>query len=147
MLLSNGTVYCWGANQQSELGDGGVVQRTAPSTPVNIAALGAVKIVELASAQLAKCGRTDDGSIWCWGENKNGILGINDGNVIVRATPVKANVLSTAAQLDMSHKVACVVDTASQLFCWGTNRRGQASAKAPTTTEDSVVLEPTQIQF
>jgi alpha-tubulin suppressor-like RCC1 family protein len=147
MLLSNGTVYCWGANAKSELGDGGTVQRTTPSTPVNVTALGAVKIVELGAASLAKCARTDDGSVWCWGENRNGILGINDGAITVRATPVKVNAISTAARLDMSHKLACVVDTANHLLCWGTNRRGQAGAKAPTSAADSVVLEPTQVRF
>lgn len=147
ILLSNGTVYCWGANAHGELGDGGTVARTAPSTPVNLAALGAVKIVQLAAAQYAKCARSDDGGVWCWGENRNGILGINNGSVVTQATPVKANVLSTATRLDMSHRLACAIDSANQLFCWGTNRRGQARAKTPADVTEAAVLEPTRVIF
>ncbi len=145
ILLSNGNVFCWGANAHSELGDGGTTARTTPSTPVNISALGAVKIVQLAAAQYAKCARTDDGAGWCWGENVNGILGIDDGNPVTQATPVEVNVLSTATRLDMSHKLACAVDSAQHLFCWGTNRRGQATGHAPTGTADAAVLQPTRL--
>ncbi|HEY5944064.1 MAG TPA: hypothetical protein VIV40_01170 [Kofleriaceae bacterium] len=145
--LSNGSVYCWGANAHSELGDGGIVERTAPSLPVNISGLAGAKIVQLASAQFAKCARTDLGEVWCWGEDKNGILGINNGNETTHATPIKTTVLSTATQLVMSHKLACAIDAAKQLFCWGTNKRGQAKARRPVDNADARVLEPTQVTF
>ena len=145
--LSNGTVYCWGANARGELGDGGTVQRLTPSLAVNTTALGTAKIVQLASSQWAKCGRTDGGSVWCWGENKNGIVGINAGMASNVLTPQAAMGLTEAAQLDMSHYLACTVTTGKQLYCWGTNRRGQATARGPITSMNKMVLAPTLVAF
>jgi alpha-tubulin suppressor-like RCC1 family protein len=148
--LSDGRAYCWGANIHGELGDGttATTPRTAPTTAVDISGLGAVKIVQLVAAQNARCARTDDGSVWCWGRNVNGLLGINDpdGNTEL-FVPTKVNVLSTAAALDMSHHLACAVDGAKHVLCWGTNRRGQALAKMPVTEADGMALVPTQVMF
>jgi len=145
--LSNGTVYCWGANGHGELGDGGTTARSAPTLAVDTLALGNAKIVQLVAASFAKCARTDDGNVWCWGENKNGIVGINDAVTANHPTPRKTTVLLGVTQLDMSHKLACAVDSTKHLYCWGTNRRGQAKARRPLDKADSVVLEPTQVVF
>ncbi|HEY5922544.1 MAG TPA: hypothetical protein VIV11_12775 [Kofleriaceae bacterium] len=149
ILLSNGTVYCWGANSVGELGDGttATTPRMAPSTAVNTSGMGGVKIVQIVAAQFAKCARTDDASIWCWGQNKNGIIGIDDPMQTNHPMPVKVNVLSTVTHVDMSHRLVCAVDSAKQLYCWGTNRRGQALAIPPTTESEGLVLQPTRVMF
>lgn len=145
LRLSDGTAYCWGANDHGELGDGATTPRSAPSTPVDTSGLGGAKLVQLASAQFAKCGRTDTGDVWCWGEDRNGILGINNGNGATHPRPVQTTGLTGATHLDMSHKLACAVDGAQQPYCWGTNRRGQATGHAPTGTADAAVLQPTRL--
>jgi alpha-tubulin suppressor-like RCC1 family protein len=149
LRLSSGVVHCWGSNERGELGDGttSTTPRTAPTTAVSTSALGSAKIVQLASAQFAKCGRTDTGDVWCWGQNTNGIVGIDESNPSNRTTPVKTTVLTNATQLDMSHKLACAVDAGKQLYCWGTNRRGQAAARPPTAQSDKQVLQPTRVEL
>jgi alpha-tubulin suppressor-like RCC1 family protein len=147
--LSDGTTYCWGANARGELGDGttSTTARTAPTTAVDTSVLGGAKFVQLASAMWAKCARTDTGDVWCWGRNKNGIVGINDGNLTNVTRPTKALNLAGITQLEMSHMLACAVDGNHQLFCWGTNHRGQAKAKPPADATDAVVVQPTKIAF
>jgi alpha-tubulin suppressor-like RCC1 family protein len=144
--LSDGVVYCWGGNTHGELGDGTTTARSAPAAPVDQSAMGGVKIVQLVAAQFAKCARTDDGAVWCWGMNQNGILGINDATTANQVTPVKANTSGVTA-LDMSHHLACAIDSAKQLYCWGTNMRGQATMHTPATPEEGAVLQPTQLAF
>ena len=138
MRLSTGDVYCWGA--ASQLGDGTTVQRLQASTPVSTAGLGSAKFTQLASATDVHCALTSAGEVWCWGNNHQGILGIDDGDFnVTRTSPVKTNVLTGATQLDMSHRTACAVDNQKQVWCWGSNRRGQIRFDSGTA------LQPTKV--
>jgi alpha-tubulin suppressor-like RCC1 family protein len=138
MRLSNGAVYCWGA--ASQLGDGSTVQRTAPTAAVTMTALGSATFTKLGSAAEVHCGLSTVGDVWCWGSNKNGVLGINDGTTTTaRTTPVKALMLTGATQLDMSHRSVCAIDGQQQLWCWGANRRGLIIGAQPR------VLQPTKV--
>ncbi len=138
MRLDTGAVYCWGAS--GELGDGTTAQRSVPTTPVTMTALGTATFKQLASAAGVHCGLSTAGDVWCWGHNQSGVLGINDGAASTsRTTPSKAFVLVGASQLDMSHRTACAIDAEQQLWCWGANRRG------PIRGADSRVLQPTKV--
>jgi len=140
LRLSNGKVHCWGDGGVGQLGDGTSTSRNAPAAPVDTTALGGATLVELASASNAHCGRASDGTVWCWGENQNGLLG--DGTSSNRATPQQTVGLVDAIQVAASHRDACAVDSNQQLFCWGNNRRFQATA-GPSA--DTAVLVPTQV--
>jgi alpha-tubulin suppressor-like RCC1 family protein len=144
LRLSNGAVHCWGSGREGEMGDGVLTttNRTAPAAGVITTALAGATFVELASAGQAHCGRASNGTVWCWGRNKSGLLGINVGDETNEFTPVQATALSGATRLDMSHRNACVVDGMSQLFCWGNNRRSQATASSPAPVQ---INEPTQV--
>ncbi len=68
----DGSLWCWGYNQLGQLGDGTTVERHAP---VEVTGLG--KIVAQASVGSGHtCAITNDGSLWCWGDNYFGELGI-----------------------------------------------------------------------
>jgi len=71
-----GALYCWGANNYGQLGDGttlsrdGIVKATVVPGPVRAASAGLRQTcVELAA----------DGSLWCWGWNGAGELGDGKG--------------------------------------------------------------------
>jgi alpha-tubulin suppressor-like RCC1 family protein len=78
--LTDGRVFCWGANDQGQLGDGDNV----PSlVPVPVPALTAV--VQVAAGRAHTCARQRDGAVWCWGGNDSGQLG--DGRALQKTTP------------------------------------------------------------
>ncbi len=145
MLLSNGAVYCWGAGGSGQLGDNTTTTRSAPSTPVTPPPLtGSAKLVQIVSAAEARCARASDGSVWCWGSNYKGLLGIgiDGGNY---PAPVHTRTITSAVKLDMSHRTACAIDASNQLWCWGNNQRGQITFHRPATMSDAHVLQPVQI--
>ena len=92
-LTSNSEVYCWGLNADGQLGDGTNENRNVPvlvqGLPKNLVAIDA-------GADFT-CAETDDGNVFCWGNNSAGQL--NDGtttnrNVAVQADPnIVGNVL------------------------------------------------------
>ena len=73
-LSTTGGVWCWGAGEVGQIGDGAGVLR-GNATPV---ALGSAASEVLAGSEHA-CARTDDGWLRCWGANRYGQLGSDGG--------------------------------------------------------------------
>ncbi len=66
-LLDNGSVKCWGRNNEGQLGDGSTVNKTAP--PNDIVNLGAGRTaVRIILGATVSCAILDDGSLKCWGK-------------------------------------------------------------------------------
>lgn len=79
-LTSDGTAYCWGANNGGQLGDSTTVARDKP-TPVKTT----MKFTSISAGYIHTCGRTSDGVIACWGLNRYGELG--DSTATFRLMP------------------------------------------------------------
>jgi alpha-tubulin suppressor-like RCC1 family protein len=126
-LLSDGSVWAWGANESGQLGDGTITTRTSP-----VQVLGLSKIVDIA------CGCTgtgltrvsfsaasdSSGALFAWGNNYAGQLG--DGTTVDHRTPSYVeNFLSevTFAAGGNSHSLG--VKVTGELFAWGNNYDGQ----------------------
>lgn len=99
-LKTDGTLWMWGANYCGRLGDGGTVQR---SSPVQIPGTNWVEVSLAKNLQssastgyAASFGHTlarkTDGTLWAWGANWEGVLGLNlNGNSAstARSSPVQ----------------------------------------------------------
>ena len=70
-VMAGGTVQCWGANEEGELGMGTRSTTELPQRSVN--GLSAVRDVCIGSAHA--CALTEDGAIHCWGANTAGQVG------------------------------------------------------------------------
>jgi alpha-tubulin suppressor-like RCC1 family protein len=113
-------VWCWGRNDYGQLGVG---DRAARHTPTRVIGLprGAR---ELATGYNQTCTLLDDGAVWCWGLNSEGILGAP--TTALSMTPVRIEGTSevvTAVASGGDH--ACVLSEGGGLACWGGNSRGQ----------------------
>lgn len=119
-LTQEGAAYCWGYNNQGQLGIDSIRPQTRP-VPV----AGDHRFVELVAAGDDRepagyfmCGRTEAGETLCWGNNHFGQLG--DGTREKRRlvpTPV-----SGAPRLQSLHAngfEACGVEAGGKLLCWG----------------------------
>ena len=79
----------------------------------------------LSSGTSHTCGIVEDGSLWCWGRNNAGQVGIGDSDA---STAVPQEVDSTVSQW---HDVAagdehtCAIDADGALYCWGDESQGQ----------------------
>lgn len=77
-LKEDGTVYCWGKNEKGELGDGTGGRSTNRHTPGPVVGLPG-RVTDLAIGSTAKhtCAIIEGGSLYCWGFNDNGQIGIS----------------------------------------------------------------------
>jgi len=145
--LSDGAVYCWGWNDFGQLGDGSTTSHATPdgTLPLVTIDLAGAKPVELVSGQRGRCARMDTNEVWCWGENRGGLIGNNGTVDDPFPTPQKVVGLTGVKRLEMSHHTACAIDGADHLFCWGANRRGNASGKLPATFAEQSVMMPVRV--
>lgn len=142
--LSDGATYCWGYNADGALGDGMAVQRSLPSLPVATTDLAGAKPVQLAAGMRTRCARMDTGDVWCWGENRNGLIG-NNGTINTDfLTPQKVTLLSGVSQLAMRHNTACAI-AGGALYCWGNNHRGGVTVRPPASDAEKAIMQPLRI--
>jgi alpha-tubulin suppressor-like RCC1 family protein len=114
--MSDGTVRCWGANDQGQLGDGTTIDRQSPVTVVG--RLGDVR--HLVAGEAHVCALVGSGSVKCWGTNRNYQVGDHNSapfrTVPVDVTPVGVQFL----KLDAGPYATCGA-TRDHLYCWGMN--------------------------
>jgi alpha-tubulin suppressor-like RCC1 family protein len=113
---TDGRVWCWGANDRGQLGQGDTQPRAAPARVE-----GLDEVIELAAGSAHVCARRRDRSVWCWGANDRGQLGVGSTTTRLTATRVPG-LLADALALGGEH--TCALD-GSTLSCWGANDRGQ----------------------
>jgi hypothetical protein len=71
-IMLDGTLWCWGFNESGQLGDNTLDSK---STPVAVVTFGQTWAV-VAAGVTHTCALATGGSLWCWGDNSAGQLGI-----------------------------------------------------------------------
>ncbi len=119
---THGTVWCWGANNRGQLGDGTEVTR-----PSAVSVQGLASVVEVASGNEHTCARTSGGEVWCWGRNDSGQVG--DGTTSTRPTPTRVQMRSASGTVPLTGAVSlasvgeatCAIRATSpstSVWCW-----------------------------
>lgn len=80
-----GTVYGWGFNDQGQLGLSDIIPRSSPVAIVGPAD-GILRFTDLHSGFASVIGLKGDGTLYAWGLNSSGQLGL--GDVVSRSSPV-----------------------------------------------------------
>ncbi len=83
-MLADGTVKCWGINQQGTLGNG-----TNADSSVPVRVNGISTAVAITAGEIHNCAVLSGGPVKCWGYNFYGQLG--NGTKTDSNTPVRIN--------------------------------------------------------
>jgi alpha-tubulin suppressor-like RCC1 family protein len=121
-LQSNGTQWTWGRNNFGQLGQGDAVDRSSP-TQVGALATWAQPAVGFNRIKNSMAAVKTDGTLWVWGQNTTGQLGLND--TVDRSSPVQVGSLSTWKYVSSSDSWMAAVKTDGSLWAWGRNNEGQ----------------------
>ncbi len=116
-LLENGTVTCWGRNNQHQLGYAGPEMSITPQEVP-----GVHDVIALAAGDNHTCAVQKNQRVICWGSNQNGQLGVV-GNDIVNAQQVDG--INDAIAIAAGSAHTCVLSAKHTIVCWGNNTHGQ----------------------
>ena len=122
-IKTDGSLWTWGANGDGQLGN---FTRTARSTPVTTFAGG--NDWKSVSGGRGHTGAVKtDGTLWVWGGNNGGRLGIHQGDFETRNTPVTTFAGGTNWKQIVCNGGGgmCAVKTDGSLWGWGYNNYGQ----------------------
>jgi|SRR3989344_2849311 len=103
-IRTNGTLWTWGKNNVGQLGLGDASTgypsyiKKYRSSPVQVGTLGTWSSVW--SGVSNSFATKTDGTVWAWGQNGNGILGI--GDTYSRSSPVQVGTLATWTQVTVA---------------------------------------------
>jgi len=148
-IMSDDSIYCWGFNDQGQLGIGNNTNQPLP-TKVLLPAGRTALAISLGFAQT--CAILDDYSINCWGNNDNGQIG--DGTTDDRNSPsaVILSGINDPIQIAVGYDSTCALFDDGSIQCWGNNNYGQlgigstTQSESPKTLNSISHLEATSIQ-
>ncbi|MGW8359680.1 RCC1 domain-containing protein [Streptomyces wedmorensis] len=139
LAVRGGRVLAWGTNPYGQLGNGAATpDKDGPATrPVAVQSLNRVK--DVSGGCNHSVALREDGTVWSWGRNANGQLGI--GTRTDRNTPQKVPGLDdvVAIAAGCTHTLALTAE--GTVKAWGLNSKGQLGNDS---TEDSPV--PVDVQ-
>ena len=124
-ITTDGMGYCWGENDEGQLGNGTTNSRQM--TPVEVLFPSGYTPVSISAGDDFACALMDNRKVMCWGENNDGRLGQGPLATDDETTPVWVSMENseTAHFLDIGTKSACMILDSEETKCWGTNEEGQ----------------------
>ncbi|MGI6394768.1 MAG: RCC1 domain-containing protein [bacterium] len=120
LLNSKGKIYCFGNNENGQLGDGTTEMRLTP------VALNSDKVFKSVSAGFDHtCAVDDKDEAYCWGGNILGQLGTGDKESSL--TPIKVNyeTETKVKSISCGQRYTCSLTVEGKVHCWGWNDSGQ----------------------
>jgi alpha-tubulin suppressor-like RCC1 family protein len=126
-MTTDNKLYAWGSNYAGQLGDGTEEVRLLP-VPVNMEALEGKSISLLSTGPDHSLIITNDGSMYAWGDNEQGQLGINSLTNALSPTLVNqtdAAIGSSISSISTGGNHTLVLTSTGKVTSWGTNSAGQ----------------------
>jgi alpha-tubulin suppressor-like RCC1 family protein len=115
-ITGGGLLYCWGSNDQGQLGSG--FRDARGPTPV----MGEQRWTAVSAGREFTCALTRGGVVQCWGADGDGQLAGRAADATVPA-PVAGSTRFIALSSGTAH--SCAVSTDHLVYCWGANGHGQ----------------------
>lgn len=119
-IKKNGTLWAWGANNYGQLGDNTTIRK---SSPVQTVAFGTNWIKASCQGYSVAIALKQDGTLWSWGYNGVGELGINA--TTARSSPIQVVGASTLwTDVSTNNETTLATKKDGSLWAWGYNAAG-----------------------
>jgi hypothetical protein len=120
-VKSDNTLWAWGYNDEGQLGHN---NRTHYSSPVQVPGTWASNINSFGGTAYNSAAIKTDGTLWSWGLNFLGTLGLNQAHEARVSSPVQIPG-TTWSQVDPNKASSMALKTDGTIWGWGENNWGQ----------------------
>ena len=121
---NDGTLWAAGQNQDGAIGDNTTVQRSSPTQIPGTNWSSGLRAHTLNKGGLGAFAIKTDGTLWSWGRNKDGSLGLNQSDLRY-SSPVQIPG-TTWRSVSAADGTLIATKTDGALWSWGENTSGQA---------------------
>jgi len=118
---TDGTLWAWGQNDSGQLGLGTSGAFDKRSSPVQVGAL--TTWLNITAGYNNTLATKTDGTLWSWGHNHFGKLGLN--NLTDYSSPKQIGALTTWSKSSCGNYNSIATKTDGTLWSWGYNSEGQ----------------------
>lgn len=118
--------WCWGNNEQGQLGDGTQEHRALPT-----AVLGVERATAVVAGGAASCAILPEGELLCWGM-------VHGGKSV--SVPTKLPGFSKVRSVALGARHVCAIVEDGRVRCIGSNNQGQLGAGHTASVLDSVLV-------
>ena len=130
-IAINGATYCWGRNDNNQLGDGTTSRDSVPSLVKTDGLTSKTSYLGLKNLRNGyptfaptTCGVASDGKVYCWGPAENEPWGTradiyNDSPAQVSSSSFNSNASLCSISAVGNH--ACGISSNGMAYCWGSN--------------------------
>jgi alpha-tubulin suppressor-like RCC1 family protein len=145
-IRESGDLYCWGGNQNGQVGIGPPTSSFQQVEPKRIAPSGSAgaKWVDVDGGHSHTCALTTAGTLYCWGLNEDRQLGIPGADLIDTPTAVPVDAPDGWRSLGLGLYHSCAIRADRALYCWGRNSDGQVGVGVATPAP---ISRPTRVCF
>jgi alpha-tubulin suppressor-like RCC1 family protein len=114
VIAVDGTLWCWGQNDEGQLGQGDFPHLPDQASPVQVTAFN--DWIDVATSEGHACAIRDGGITFCWGRNTDAELGLpSDAGGQLRSPQL---VPGRFDSISLGESETCALDGA-RLYCWG----------------------------
>lgn len=132
-IASDDRAYCWGDRSAGQLGTGPIEPCDASNgycrTRIPTLVGGGLKFSQLSAGFMHACGIVDDGTAYCWGDNRQGEIGNETistrcGSLPNRSTciafePTMVHSAMKFTRISAGSMYSCAIALGGSAFCWG----------------------------
>lgn len=118
-----GALACWGEGGNGERGVTPPSGVTFATSPVPVGDGGTWRA--LAAGEKSTCGIRTDDTLWCWGSDDHGRLGL--GGIGPQFAPARVGDATWKA-VALEHQSVCGIQSDGGMYCWGANDVGQLAS-------------------
>lgn len=128
-VRADSSVYCWGENGAGQVGNNTETDQKVAVPVQKSGGIALTGVTQVVAGADHTCALVRDGSVWCWGDNGSGELGVGATplkSAVALPTKVSATKMLTGIRtVATGADVSCAMTTKAALLCWGRNTEGQ----------------------
>lgn len=152
-FIAGGVGYCWGRNQEGQLGLDSQGQAYAAPVELHAGAIPAGALLTDITAGTYHTCAIADAKAYCWGLRSGDLIGDDGGQSGSQNSPAAVVGLDglTMVEISAGGTSTCALDSTGQAWCWGSNTRGQLGTTAVpvfgTAPVPVAVMQPAGVHF
>ncbi len=129
-ILADQRLYCWGSNSEGQLGQDDPFPGAGVDSPIPLEVSPGETWSRVSVGQGHTCAIRASGTLFCWGRNSLGMLGLGEGAPGQIRVPQQVGSATNWREVAAGQSHTCGVQEDGTLYCWGANDDNQLMSPA-----------------